>query len=130
MNSRNGQLHDLDELQISSLSKKAAHLARQNGHSEAVAVAMVDPEAEVIEAKDANTGASRLVLRSDIEADRGRYQAGRFARSAAMCSRSPPKSRRPTGWAAWSPISRKSRASTDCGASRFASMGRDGSIRW
>ncbi len=76
MNSRNGQLHDLDELQISSLSKKAALLARQNGHSEAVAVAMVDPAAEVIEAKDAKTGASRLVLRSEIEADRARYEAG------------------------------------------------------
>jgi len=35
---------------------------------------MVDPEAEVVEAKDANTGASRLVLRSEAEADRARYQ--------------------------------------------------------
>jgi membrane-bound serine protease (ClpP class) len=74
LHSRNGQLYDLDDLQISSISKKAAHLARQNGHSEAVAVAMVDPEAEVVEAKDANTGGSRLVLRSDAEADRARYQ--------------------------------------------------------
>jgi membrane-bound serine protease (ClpP class) len=74
MNSRNGHLHDLDELQISGLAKKAAHLAQQNGHCEAVAVAMVDPASEVVEAKDANTGASRLVLRAEAEADRARYQ--------------------------------------------------------
>src|SRR5262249_54001889 len=76
MNNRNGQLHDLDDLQICGLAKKAALLARQNGHCEAVAVAMVDPAAEVVEAKDANTGASRLVLRSEVEADRARYQDG------------------------------------------------------
>ena len=33
-----------------SLAKKAAILARQQGHPEAVAVAMVDPNAEVVEA--------------------------------------------------------------------------------
>jgi membrane-bound serine protease (ClpP class) len=72
---RNGQLRDLSELEIASLAKKAALLARQKGHPEAVAAAMVDPQAEVIEARDSHTGASRLVLRSDILADRDRYQA-------------------------------------------------------
>ena len=72
---RNGQLHDLNELMRASLAKKAALLARQKGHPEAVAVAMVDPDAEVIEAKDSKTGGSRLILRSELEADRGRFQA-------------------------------------------------------
>jgi membrane-bound serine protease (ClpP class) len=71
---RNGQVHDLSELEISSLAKKAALLARQKGHPEAVAVAMVDPEAEVVEAKDSHTGAARLVLTSEVEANHGRYQ--------------------------------------------------------
>jgi membrane-bound serine protease (ClpP class) len=71
---RNGQLHDLTELLRVSLAKKAALLARQKGHPEAVAVAMVDPDAEVIEGKDSKTGASRLVLRTELEAERGRYQ--------------------------------------------------------
>ncbi len=47
-----------------SLAKKAALLARQKGHPEAVALAMVDPDAEVIEAKDSKTGAARLILRA------------------------------------------------------------------
>jgi membrane-bound serine protease (ClpP class) len=71
---RNGQLHDLTELVRNSLAKKAALLARLKGHPEAVAVAMVDPSAEVLEATDSKTGASRLILRSDLEAERGRYQ--------------------------------------------------------
>jgi membrane-bound serine protease (ClpP class) len=75
MDSRNGQLHDLDDSHIASLAGKVALLARQNGHPEAVAVAMVDPGAEVVEAKDNQTGASRLLLRSEVEKDRVRYQA-------------------------------------------------------
>ncbi len=75
INGRNGQLHDLNDLMRSGLAKKAALLARQKGHPEAVAVAMVDPDAEVIEAKDSKTGGTRLILRSELEADRGRFQA-------------------------------------------------------
>ena len=74
-NGRNGQVHDLNDLMRASLAKKAALLARQKGHPEAVAVAMVDPDAEVIEAKDSKTGGTRLVLRSELEADRARFQA-------------------------------------------------------
>ena len=60
--------------QIAGLAKKAALWARQKGHPEAVAVAMVDPDAEIVEAKDSQTGASRLILRSELEAEPGRYQ--------------------------------------------------------
>jgi membrane-bound serine protease (ClpP class) len=75
INGRSGQLHDLSELMRTSLAKKAALLARQKGHPEAVAVAMVDPDAEVIEAKDSKTGGTRLILRAELDADRGRFQA-------------------------------------------------------
>jgi membrane-bound serine protease (ClpP class) len=70
----NGQLHDLNPALRSSLAEKAALLAREKGHPDAVAVAMVDPDAEVVEARDADTGASRLLLRQQVEADRARYQ--------------------------------------------------------
>jgi membrane-bound serine protease (ClpP class) len=74
VNGRNGQLHDLSDLMRVSLAKKAALLARQKGHPEAVAIAMVDPDTEVIEAKDTKTGGTRLILSSELEADRARYQ--------------------------------------------------------
>jgi membrane-bound serine protease (ClpP class) len=71
---RNGQLHDLSDLQTTSLAKKAALLAREKGHPEAVAVAMIDPAAEILEAKDSQSGATKLMLRSQIDAEPGRYQ--------------------------------------------------------
>ncbi len=71
---RNGSLRDLSDTSRESLAKKAALWAKGRGHPEAVAVAMVDPEAEIVEASDSNTGASRLVLRSEAEADRNRYR--------------------------------------------------------
>ncbi len=74
MTARNGHLHDLNELQITSLAKKAALLAREKGHPEAVAVAMVDPNAEVLEAKDSQSGATKLVLRSQLETEPERFQ--------------------------------------------------------
>jgi membrane-bound serine protease (ClpP class) len=74
INGRNGHLHDLSDVMRATMAKKAALLARQKGHPEAVATAMVDPEVEVIEAKDSKTGGTRLVLRSDVDADRGRFQ--------------------------------------------------------
>ena len=74
MTARNGHLHDLNELQITGLAKKAALLAREKGHSEAVAVAMVDPNAEVLEAKDSQSGATKLILRSQLETEPERFQ--------------------------------------------------------
>ncbi len=69
-----GRLHDLSPVLRASLAEKAAFLAREKGHPEAIAVAMVDPAAEVVEARDSQTGASRLLLRSQADADRARYQ--------------------------------------------------------
>ena len=57
---RNGQLQDLSDAQVKILTKKASFLARTKGHPEAVAQAMVDPAAEIIEAHDQQTGGVRL----------------------------------------------------------------------
>ena len=35
---------------------------------------MVDPATEIVEARDQNTGAVRLLLREEVEADRARFQ--------------------------------------------------------
>jgi membrane-bound serine protease (ClpP class) len=71
---RNGPLHDLGDQARASLANKAAFWARENGHPEAVAIAMVNPDVEIVEARDSQTGASRLLLRTQVDADRGRYQ--------------------------------------------------------
>src|SRR5262249_11912017 len=70
---RHGQVEELREAQVTSLARRAAHLAEQKGHPVAVAVKMVDPDAVVVEAKDAHTGAVDLVLQSQAEADPARY---------------------------------------------------------
>jgi len=74
---RSGPLHDLSAGQIAGLAGKAEVWARARGHSEAVARAMVDPDTEILEAVDSKTGASRLVLQTDIAAEPGRYQVTR-----------------------------------------------------
>jgi membrane-bound serine protease (ClpP class) len=79
---RNGQFQDLSDAQIKILTKKASFLARTKGHPEAVAQAMVDPEAEIIEARDQQTGAVRLMLRTEAEADRGRFQGVRLRKES------------------------------------------------
>ena len=71
---RTGALHDLSEGQIAGLAGKAELWARLRGHPEAVARAMVDPATEILEAIDSKTGASRLILKTDLAADPGRYQ--------------------------------------------------------
>jgi membrane-bound serine protease (ClpP class) len=71
---RNGLLHDLNDVARAGLVKKAALWAQAKGHPEAVAVAMIDPDAEIVEANDSNTGASRLILRAEAEANRDRYR--------------------------------------------------------
>jgi membrane-bound serine protease (ClpP class) len=71
---RNGPLHDLADVARASLANKAALWARENGHPEAVAVAMVNPDAEIVEARDSQTGGARLLLRTQADADRARFQ--------------------------------------------------------
>jgi len=70
---RHGQFQELTELQITSLAKRAANLAEQKGHPVAVAIAMVDPNAVVVEAKDSRTGAVGVVLQSQIDKEPERY---------------------------------------------------------
>ena len=70
---RNNRLEDLREPRCSP-DQEGRVPGRQAGHPEAVARAMVDPAAEVVEARDQNTGAVRLLLREEAEADRARFQ--------------------------------------------------------
>jgi membrane-bound serine protease (ClpP class) len=72
-----GHIESLTPSQVAALTKKAALLARSKGHPEAIAEAMVDPEAEVVETRDKETGAARLVLRDDIDREPARYEAVR-----------------------------------------------------
>lgn len=58
---------------VESLARRAANLAEQRGHPAAVARAMVDPEAVVVEANDTHTGASAFVLKSQVEEEPTRY---------------------------------------------------------
>ena len=71
---RGGQPHDLTAGQVAGLSEKAALWARLRGHPEAVARAMVDPQVEVLEARDARTGGTRLIGRAELDQEPGRYQ--------------------------------------------------------
>lgn len=70
---RNGEVQELDDRQIQSLARRAANLAEQKGHPVALARAMVDPAAVVVEAKDARTGTPCFVLQSQIQEEPGRY---------------------------------------------------------
>ncbi len=70
---RHGQFQELDDRQIQSIAIRAANLAEQNGHPAAVARAMVEPNAIVVEARDMKTGASTLVLQSQVDAEPARY---------------------------------------------------------
>jgi membrane-bound serine protease (ClpP class) len=70
---RNGQTQSLDERQVQTLARRAANLAEQNGHPAAVARAMVDPDAVVVEATDAKTAARCHVLKTQVEAAPQRY---------------------------------------------------------
>lgn len=81
MTGRGNRLQDLSEAQVQVLTKKASFLAKKKGHPEAVARAMVDPSAEVVEARDVQTGAVKLLLKEEVEADRDRYQPGQVVKA-------------------------------------------------
>jgi membrane-bound serine protease (ClpP class) len=71
---RSNRLEGLSEAQVQVLTRKASFLAKKRGHPEAVARAMVDPAAEIVEVQDRDTGGARLMLREEAEADRARFQ--------------------------------------------------------
>ncbi len=73
INGRNGDFRDMSPALVSSLARKAALLARENGRPEVLGAAMVDPAVEVLEARDSRTGAARLVGRADLDAEPGRF---------------------------------------------------------
>jgi membrane-bound serine protease (ClpP class) len=81
---RNNRLQDLSESQVKVLTRKASFLAKKRGHPEALARAMVDPDVEVVEAHDRDTGAVRLLLREEVEADRARFQGAQTRKQAGV----------------------------------------------
>ncbi|WP_422926874.1 NfeD family protein [Singulisphaera sp. PoT] len=70
---RNGQVVDLGEARSKALVERAENIAERKGHSIAVARAMVDPEAVVFQATDSKTGNVAFVLKTQLEAEPGRY---------------------------------------------------------
>jgi len=68
-----GPAQNLDPAQFAAMLSKAESLAKSKGHPAAVARAMVDPQAEVVEARDNDTGAVGPVSREQIKAAPARY---------------------------------------------------------
>jgi membrane-bound serine protease (ClpP class) len=58
---------------IEQIAKQASEIARRKGHPEAIARAMVDPNAVVHQARDNKTGAVVYVLQEQVDGDPGRY---------------------------------------------------------
>ena len=68
-----GPAQDLDPQQFAGLLGRAESLAKAKGHPSAVARAMVDPQVEVVEARDNNTGAVGPVAREQVRAEPNRF---------------------------------------------------------
>jgi membrane-bound serine protease (ClpP class) len=71
---RGGEASELDSRMAGVLADRAQEIAKQKGHPEAVARAMVDREAVVQLARDKRTGAVSFVLESQTQADPARYE--------------------------------------------------------
>lgn len=69
-----GAVEDLSEGQVDALAEKAAFLASRKGHPPAIARAMVDPDVELVDALDRDSGGVRILPREVAEADRARFQ--------------------------------------------------------
>lgn len=70
---RNGQAVELSPSQREAIADRAENLAEMNGHSGAVARAMVDPQVTIIQCKDTKTGAVGYFLPAQLEAEPDRY---------------------------------------------------------
>ena len=71
---RNRRGEELSPAQAESLSRRVEDLAVRKGHPAAVAQGMVNRQARVLQVTDTQTGASTLVLDSQVQSDPGRYQ--------------------------------------------------------
>lgn len=67
------RFQDLTKGQLDSLTTRAKDLAEKKGHPAAVAQAMVDRDARIVQATNANTGAPTLVLESQVQASPETY---------------------------------------------------------
>lgn len=71
---RGSEASELDSRMLGVLADRAQEIAKQKGHPEAVARAMVDREAVVQLARDKRTGAVTFILDSQSTADPTRYE--------------------------------------------------------
>ena len=69
----NGQFQELTEGQVDSLTRRAEDIATQKGHPAAVAHAMVDRNARIIQATNVNTAAPCFILESQLQANPALY---------------------------------------------------------
>ena len=71
---RNHRGREMDDAQLESLARRAEDLATRKGHPAAIAQAMVNRQARVLQVTDTNTGTATLVLESQLQAEPNRYQ--------------------------------------------------------
>ncbi|MBX6315192.1 MAG: serine protease [Isosphaeraceae bacterium] len=76
------RIDDLEPRLVEVLARRAADLARENGHSPALARAMVDPDTVVYQARDAKTGAVAFITEEQKDAEPGRYTIQETAKEA------------------------------------------------
>lgn len=77
-----GDTAETDERLRPILAERVEELAREKGHSAAIARAMVDPEAIVLSARDKQVGAVVTVLQDRAQAEPGRYEVLGTVKSA------------------------------------------------
>ncbi len=70
---RDGRGEELDDRQREALIARAEALAVKNGYPPAVARALIDPNAAVIEARDNQTGAAALLSEAELAAEPDRF---------------------------------------------------------
>ena len=69
----NGQVQALTPNQVESLTRRAETLALKKGHPAAVAHAMVDPSARIVQVTDTRSSTPVLVLESQVQSDPDRF---------------------------------------------------------
>ena len=92
----NNRFEDLTEGQLDSLAKRAEGIAAQKGHPTAVARAMVDRDARIMQATNVNTGASCLVLESVLLSNPDTYLNPSTVKEPGKVSRCASRARQAT----------------------------------
>ena len=70
---RNGRGQQIDPREIEQIAARLAAIAEKERHSPALARAMVDPSADLVDARDNQTGVAVVLDRADAQKDAQRY---------------------------------------------------------